>query len=60
VIPDGAPPSAWVDGVLSVHGNLPDTVGGDFEGVAVTVDGLSFTPAANADRTRTPSRSSTS
>jgi hypothetical protein len=48
-IPDGAPPSAGVDGVLSVHCNLPDTVGGDFEGVTVTVGGLSFTPAANAD-----------
>jgi hypothetical protein len=49
VIPDGAPPSAWVDGVLSVHCDLPDMVGGEFEGVTVTVDGLSFTPAANAD-----------
>ncbi len=48
-IPDGAAPSAGVDGVLSVHCNLPDTVGGDFEGFTVTVDGLSFTPAANAD-----------
>jgi hypothetical protein len=48
-IPDGSPPSAGVDGVLSVHCNLPDTVGGDFEGVTVTLDGLSFTPAANVD-----------
>jgi hypothetical protein len=48
-IPDGAAPSAGVDGVLSVHCNLPDTVGGDFEGFTVTVDGLSFTPTANAD-----------
>jgi hypothetical protein len=48
-IPDGMPPSAGLDGVLSVHCNLPDTVGGDFEGVTVDVAGLSFTPAANAD-----------
>jgi hypothetical protein len=48
-IPDGTPPSAGVDGVLSVHCTLPDTVGGDFEGVTVSVAGLSFTPAANAD-----------
>jgi hypothetical protein len=48
-IPDGAAPSAGVDGVLSVHCNLPDTVGGDFEGFTVTMDGLSFTPTANAD-----------
>jgi hypothetical protein len=48
-IPDGAAPSAGVDGVLSVHCNLPDTVGGDFEGFTVTMDGLSFTPAANGD-----------
>ncbi len=48
-IPDGAAPGAGLDGVLSVHCNLPDTVGGDFEGVTVDVAGLSFTPAANAD-----------
>lgn len=48
-IPNGSPPSAGVGGVLSVHCNLPDTIGGDFEGITVTVDGLSFTPAANAD-----------
>jgi hypothetical protein len=48
-IPDSAPPSAGLDGVLSIHCNLPDTVGGDFEGVTVSVAGLSFTPAANAD-----------
>ena len=35
--------------MLSVHCNLPDTVGGDFEGFTVTMDGLSFTPTANAD-----------
>ncbi len=46
-IPDGAAPS--VDGVVSVHCNLPDTIGGDFEGVTVDVAGLSFAPAANAD-----------
>jgi hypothetical protein len=48
-IPDGAAPSAGLDGVLAVHCNLPDTVGGDFEGVTVDVAGLSFTPAANVD-----------
>jgi hypothetical protein len=48
-IPDGMPPSAGLDAVLSVHCNLPDTVGGDFEGMTVAVAGLSFTPAANAD-----------
>jgi len=48
-IPDGAPASAGLDGVLSVHCNLPDTVGGDFEGVTVDLAGLSFAPAANAD-----------
>ena len=48
-IPDGTPPGGGVTGVLTVHCNLPDTVGGDFEGITVTVDGLSFTPAANVD-----------
>jgi hypothetical protein len=48
-IPDGAAPGAGLDGVLSVHCNLPDTVDGTFEGVTVEVAGLSFTPAANAD-----------
>jgi hypothetical protein len=48
-IADGTPPGAGLDGVLSVHCTLPDTVGGDFEGVTVDLAGLSFTPAANAD-----------
>jgi hypothetical protein len=48
-IPDGTSPSAGLAGVLSIHCDLPDTVGGDFEGVTVAVAGLSFTPAANAD-----------
>jgi hypothetical protein len=49
--PDGTAPSAGIDGVLSVHCNLPDTIGGDFEGVTVEVPSLSldFTAAANAD-----------
>jgi len=48
-IPDGTPPGAGFVGVLSVHCTLPDTVGGDFEGVTVDVAGLSFTFVANAD-----------
>jgi hypothetical protein len=50
-VPDGTAPSAGIDGVLSVHCDLPDTVGGDFEGVTVTVASLNldFTPAANVD-----------
>jgi hypothetical protein len=50
-VPDGTAPSAGIDGVLSVHCDLPDTLGGDFEGVTVKLPSLSldFTPAANAD-----------
>jgi hypothetical protein len=48
-VPDGVAPGAGINGVLSVHCVLPDTVGGDFEGVTVTVASFNFTATENAD-----------
>ena len=49
LVPDGTAPSEGVDAVLSVHCNLPETIGGDFEGFTLSFGSFAFTPAANAD-----------
>ena len=49
LVPDGAAPSGGVDAVLSIHCNLPQTIGGDFEGFTLALGSFDFTPAANAD-----------
>jgi hypothetical protein len=49
LVPDGTAPSAGLNGVLAIHCNLPQTVGGDFEGVTLTVGSANFAATANAD-----------
>ena len=49
LVPDGTAPSEGVDAVLSVHCNLPETIGGDFEGFTLSFGSFAFTPTANAD-----------
>jgi hypothetical protein len=52
LVPDGSTPSNGIDAVLSIHCNLPQTIGGDFEGFTLTVGSFNFTPTANGPHTR--------
>lgn len=51
LVPDGSTPSTGIDAVLSIHCNLPQTIGGDFEGFTLTVGSFTFTPTANGSHT---------
>jgi hypothetical protein len=49
LVPDGTAPGKGIDAVLSIHCNLPQTIGGDFEGFTLALGSFDFTAVANAD-----------